>query len=390
MLDVEDEFYTLRERWDYVIAGGANGDCPATVGNAAALAVTLLEAGASAIVQLNDLALPERRRFIRVFLEAMIGAPRALWHPTIVVLDEADRYAPQDGSAESLSAVVALMAQGRKRGYTGVLATQRLAKIAKGCGRATSTTGLWAPSASQPIAARSPTRSASVRRARRRAGSSAWNRVLSGRSVRRLLPNTVLVKVGDVSTTHLRSGQRDVPTPPARGALEALLARLRCASEDGEEKVKGIAARGDIASSATGVAPRARGARGGVTGGPLARNPEDRGAEIVALQARVAALDVELAKAEADRDAVRRELEQLQRRVADAAAALGVVKAERSTTARRPKRSRMTQARTARARALLADRANTVEDVARLLGVSPATLYRALPGGRGAVTGRSH
>jgi DNA invertase Pin-like site-specific DNA recombinase len=40
------------------------------------------------------------------------------------------------------------------------------------------------------------------------------------------------------------------------------------------------------------------------------------------------------------------------------------------------------------ARALLRDRSLTVEEVARRLGVAPATLYRHIPGGRSAIGGR--
>ena len=45
VLDVEDEFYTLREKFEYMIAGGDNGDCAATVSNADKLALMILETG---------------------------------------------------------------------------------------------------------------------------------------------------------------------------------------------------------------------------------------------------------------------------------------------------------------------------------------------------------
>src|SRR5881628_1850095 len=45
VLDVEDEFYTLREHFDYVIAGGDGGDAPATVESAPGLARLALEHG---------------------------------------------------------------------------------------------------------------------------------------------------------------------------------------------------------------------------------------------------------------------------------------------------------------------------------------------------------
>ncbi len=48
---------------------------------------------------------------------------------------------------------------------------------------------------------------------------------------------------------------------------------------------------------------------------------------------------------------------------------------------------RLAAADLAVARALLRDPAITVEEVARRLGVGAATLYRRLPGGRGALAG---
>lgn len=55
----------------------------------------------------------------------------------------------------------------------------------------------------------------------------------------------------------------------------------------------------------------------------------------------------------------------------------------RGRTGGRPKQ--MTPTKISAARALLSDSTITMDDVARQLGVSVATLYRHLPGGRGAV-----
>jgi hypothetical protein len=132
ILDVEDDFYTLRERYDFLIAGGTNGDCPATPANAAALAKMLMEnPGISAIIQLNDLKVGQQEEFIRLFLTQVMETPRDQWHPALFVLDEAHRYAPQDGGSSAGEAVHDLTSRGRKRGFTAVLATQRMAKIDK-------------------------------------------------------------------------------------------------------------------------------------------------------------------------------------------------------------------------------------------------------------------
>ncbi len=75
----------------------------------------------------------ERRHFVKLFIESLIHLPRDLWRPTLVILDEAHIYCPERGSgeAESTDAVISLMSQGRKRGYAGIIATQRLSKLHK-------------------------------------------------------------------------------------------------------------------------------------------------------------------------------------------------------------------------------------------------------------------
>lgn len=112
---------------------GASGELPANPRHAALLARRLLEYKVSAVIDLYELKLTERRRFVKLFLESLIHLPRDLRRPTLVVLDETHIYCPERGSgeAESTESVIGLMSQGRKRGYAGVIATQRLSKLHK-------------------------------------------------------------------------------------------------------------------------------------------------------------------------------------------------------------------------------------------------------------------
>src|SRR5713101_6881812 len=132
VLDNEGEFASLREAVDVLLVG-AGGELPANPRHAALLARRLLEDKVSAVVDLYELKLAERRCFVKLFLESLIHLPRDLWRPTLVILDEAHIYCPERGSgeAESTEAVISLMSQGRKRGYAGIIATQRLSKLHK-------------------------------------------------------------------------------------------------------------------------------------------------------------------------------------------------------------------------------------------------------------------
>lgn len=131
VIDPEGEFGTLREKFDYVYAAKSGGDTAADPRSAKLLAERLLELGVSAVLDIYDLKAHDRIRFVRFFLEAMIDARKELWHPVLVVVDEAHVFCPQKGEAESMGAVIDLCTRGRKRGYCAVLATQRLSKLHK-------------------------------------------------------------------------------------------------------------------------------------------------------------------------------------------------------------------------------------------------------------------
>lgn len=118
ILDPEGEFSTLRERVDCVLVG-PGGELPTNVRAAGLLARKLMELQVSAVVDLYDLNIMDRRKFVRLFLESLMHLPKELWHPCLFIIDECHKFAPEKGAGESeaTSAVIDLMSQGRKRGY---------------------------------------------------------------------------------------------------------------------------------------------------------------------------------------------------------------------------------------------------------------------------------
>jgi hypothetical protein len=130
VIDPEGEFFTLREMHDLVLVR-AGGDVRPSIKTAASLSTALLEAGTSAVLDLSEFSPLERREYVKRFLGSLIAAPQRLWEPLLVVVDEAHHFAPEDGDSCALEAVNDLMTKGRKRAYCGILATQRLSKLAK-------------------------------------------------------------------------------------------------------------------------------------------------------------------------------------------------------------------------------------------------------------------
>ena len=130
IIDLEGEFTTLREEFDFILVG-KEGEIPVTIKTAELLAKKLLELNTSAIIDLSELQQHERIIYVKRFLDSMIDSPKNLWHPVMVIVDEAHHFCPESSKSESASAVIDLMTRGRKRGFAGILATQRISKLNK-------------------------------------------------------------------------------------------------------------------------------------------------------------------------------------------------------------------------------------------------------------------
>jgi uncharacterized protein DUF87 len=132
IIDREGEFSTLREKYGFVLSG-KGGETATDPRTAELLCLRLLENNASAIFDLYDLKEPDRHAWVRNFLDALMNAPKTLWRPVVIMVDEAHRVCPERGMGESeaYQSMIDLATDGRKRGFCGVYATQRLGKLSK-------------------------------------------------------------------------------------------------------------------------------------------------------------------------------------------------------------------------------------------------------------------
>lgn len=236
IIDHDGEYHTLAEQFDYVIAR-KGGEAPADIKSAALLARRLLELGVSAIIDIYELG-TQRAEFVKRFLDSLVNAPRDLWHPCMIVIDEAHLYCPEKGSAVSADAVKNLMALGRKRGFAGVLATQRIAKLNKDA----------AAECNSKLIGRSAL-DVDMKRAADELGFTSKD---DTRSLRTLKPGQFyafgpaftdevkLIQVGDVKTTHLRAGQRAMTPPAPRDKVKKILAQLQDLPQEAEQEAKTI------------------------------------------------------------------------------------------------------------------------------------------------------
>lgn len=134
VIDPEGDFVTLADAFGHVVIDAGAYDAREIV----KMAARAREHRASVVLALDTLDLEAQMRCAAAFLATLFDAPRAHWYPALVVVDEAQMFAPAvagDVSDEtrrlSLGAMTNLMCRGRKRGLAGIIATQRLAKLAK-------------------------------------------------------------------------------------------------------------------------------------------------------------------------------------------------------------------------------------------------------------------
>jgi hypothetical protein len=243
VIDPEGEFSSLREQFDYVLAAKQGGDTVADPRFAQLLAERLLELKVSAILDIYELKAHERIAFVRRFLEALVDAPKALWHPALVVVDECHVYCPQVGDAESAGAVKDLATRGRKRGFCAVLATQRLSKLHKDA----------VAECNNKLIGRTSL-DVDMKRAADELGFTSKEQTYQLRGLRAGefyafgpafpgIAGIARVQVGGIATTHPKAGARlAFSPPPPTSRIRALLPSLADLPAEAEERVKSVEA----------------------------------------------------------------------------------------------------------------------------------------------------
>jgi hypothetical protein len=133
VIDPEGDFVTLADKFGHVVVDGARTEAELT-----GIAARIRQHRVSVVLNLEGLDIEQQMRCAAAFLGGMFDAERDYWYPVLVVVDEAQLFAPaaagevsDEARKMSLGAMTNLMSRGRKRGLAGVIATQRLAKLAK-------------------------------------------------------------------------------------------------------------------------------------------------------------------------------------------------------------------------------------------------------------------
>ncbi|KQT47142.1 ATP-binding protein [Devosia sp. Leaf420] len=133
IIDPEGDFVTLADKFGHLVVDATRSEAELT-----RIANRVRQHRVSVVVNLEGLDAEQQMRAAAAFLGGMFDADRDYWYPVLVVVDEAQLFAPaaagevsDEARKVSLGAMTNLMCRGRKRGLAGVIATQRLAKLAK-------------------------------------------------------------------------------------------------------------------------------------------------------------------------------------------------------------------------------------------------------------------
>jgi uncharacterized protein len=224
VVDPEGDFVTLGEAFGHLAIEASDYSLP----EIRRIAARVREHRASAVLSLEGLEQEAQMRCAAEFLAALFDAPRDHWYPALVIVDEAQLFAPAGGGEVadevrrmSLGAMTNLMCRGRKRGLAGVIATQRLAKLAKNVAAEASNflmgrTFLDIDMARAADLLGMERRQAEVIRDLERGEFLALGPALSRRAVK--------VRIGEVRTAARSSSPRLVPLPEQMAAADVLRA----------------------------------------------------------------------------------------------------------------------------------------------------------------------
>ncbi|WP_102959995.1 ATP-binding protein [Mangrovicella endophytica] len=133
IIDPEGDFVGFAERYGHVIV-----DANRTPAELTRIAMRIRQHRASVVLDLEGLDAEVQMHCSAAFLNGLFDADRSAWYPMLIAVDEAHLFAPamagehsDEARRASLGAMTNLMCRGRKRGLAGIIATQRLAKLAK-------------------------------------------------------------------------------------------------------------------------------------------------------------------------------------------------------------------------------------------------------------------
>lgn len=221
VIDCEGDFKTLREKFPFVLVAAEGGDAVASPASARAMALKLLELGVSAILDISGLGMDDQEFFVAEFLRGLMYAPQKLWHDALIVVDEAQVFAPQGRKTESKTALTDAAPRFRKRGFGLLLATPALAQLDKRVSEMCANKLIGRSMFVDAERAARELGMPELRTEMRSLADGEW--YAFGPAISK---EVVKVHIGPVQTTHPSPGGRSLVAPPAPEQVQAILSQL--------------------------------------------------------------------------------------------------------------------------------------------------------------------
>lgn len=238
IIDREGEFVSLREKFPFALVAKDGGDLPLNIRYAEMLAHKILQTRMSVIIDLSEFNTHERVQFVKRFVNGLVDSPKSLWHPCVVIIDEAHDFAPEGEKSESTLAIINLCSKGRKRGFAPILATQRVSKLSKDA----------SAECLNKLIGRT-TQDIDRKRAGEELGFTNKQDIIGLRNLEpgefyafgpAISNDVVKFKTGKVKTTHAGAGKIITSNPPTPTAIRNIISTLQDIPAEAERELKTI------------------------------------------------------------------------------------------------------------------------------------------------------
>ncbi|MFQ6009696.1 MAG: helicase HerA domain-containing protein [Candidatus Aenigmatarchaeota archaeon] len=127
LIDTEGEYFSLKEKFDILWAGGEGADLDIEGVNYSELAEKVVKENIPLILDVSDVM--DERNAVEEFSKALYAAETKLRQPFLLIVEEADKFVPQ--GKDSIKKIEEISRRGRKRGLGILVATQRPALVNK-------------------------------------------------------------------------------------------------------------------------------------------------------------------------------------------------------------------------------------------------------------------